>query len=347
MPTDAEIRLALETLQQALGAEKPSSPVRDLWPKFGERSRAKLASWRDDLGRWSHNVEPYFGAIPAETITEQMVEDYRAHRAGQLTRRRKPPTPATVNREIMLLKRILNYSAARRLIRFNPLADTANAPENNIRHTKISGEEQLARLLGHCSPLLAALVLTLYDTGMRRMEAIGLRWDEIDFETSRAVLRHTKNGQPRRPKLTPRVISAIAALPKCSEWIFANPETRKPYHPRYLYELFLRAVRASGLEGIDGEQICFHTFRHSFAYVARRRRRLSEKQIMAMGGWKTRAAFDRYGIVDEEETEEAWENFAKGLNAELAQIAETKRVGPKRSTVDPLPHEKDLDQFVA
>jgi integrase len=75
--------------------------------------------------------------------------------------------------------------------------------------------------------------------------------------------------------------------------VFANPVTgaawvdvRKSFH---------RALEAAELEGL-----WFHDLRRSFVTRARKHR-IPESVVMRMSGHRTRAVFDRYNVVDDED----------------------------------------------
>lgn len=69
--------------------------------------------------------------------------------------------------------------------------------------------------------------------------------------------------------------------------------------------MWQRACSAAGLDGI-----WIHDLRRSFATRARRAG-IPESVVMRMGGWKTRAVFDRYNVVADDDVREA----AKRLQA--------------------------------
>lgn len=310
---------ALDTLRAALDAEAGPT-VAGLWLAFARVKSHELASWQTDEGRARH-ILAFFGEMRAGRLGLVDVDRYREQRRAARTKRGgRPVSVAQRNREVTLLLRVLNFAVKRKLIAANPIAAAQSERENNVRSGRVSSEAELARLLlASRTQVLRALALLLYDHGMRRGEGARLRWSQIGAD-GWVTLTRTKGRRIRRVKLTLRTVDAIFALPRSSEWVFTNPETRRAYHPDTLSGWLAEAFAAAGLCGPDGERLTTHTLRHSFAYVARRRRKLPEQTIMRMGGWKTRSAFDRYGIVDEEETAEAWEVMDAGT-----------RVGPKKA----------------
>ncbi|WP_242342699.1 tyrosine-type recombinase/integrase [Anaeromyxobacter terrae] len=76
-----------------------------------------------------------------------------------------------------------------------------------------------------------------------------------------------------------------------------NPETGRPWQD--IRKMWQRACAAAGLDGI-----WIHDLRRSFATRARRAG-VQESVVMRMGGWKTRAVFDRYNVVADDDVREA------------------------------------------
>lgn len=328
-----QIRHALGVLERAtIGAEVEAGPTfRELWALFAEVYEHRLGDWVTESGRAENHLLPYFGGRDVLALTLRDLELYRSRRRSETSdRTKRPVSAATRNREIGLLQRVLNFAVRFKYIAHNPIAGAEPEPEHGIRRAKVQSERELQRLLRRCTPLIRALVVALHDSGMRRLEVMRLRWDQIERSTRWVTLTRTKRHQARRVRLSPRAARELATLPRFCPWVFANPSTGQPFSPRWLYRKYRKAIARAGLVGPGGEPYVLHTLRHTFAYVARRRRKLPERAIMAMGGWKTRSAFDRYGITDEAEIAEAWDVVDIGVARDLAELRSSVRRGPRK-----------------
>ncbi len=325
-------RAALDLLCRELGLSAGRGPcVADLWEEFAAvKSLELLSSWGTERGRATRHLLPFFAHLRAAGLTLIDVDRYRAKRRVEKIERGDTRTTAgTRNREVTLLQRILNFGVARGLLPSNPIAHSRQEKERGARLGRISGEGQFQRLLAETvDPITRTLAILSYDHGPRPKEAASLRWDWIDAD-GWVTVPYAKNGRPRRYRLTGRCRKAVFALPRICHHVFANPDTKRRYNPRTLYKYMKRAIVAAGLVGPDGAPLVPYALRHSFAYVARRLRKIPEKTIMKMAGWRTRSAFDRYGSVDEEETEEGWAAMDAGVRAELRAM---KRKGPRRDS---------------
>jgi len=136
---------------------------------------------------------------------------------------------------------------------------------------------------------LSALWMLIATTGLRRGEALGLRWSDVDLDTGRAQINQTviaigwtvHLGQPktqagRRPiALDPSTILvlrehqlAMQARPATSagrggdQLVFSEPDGA-PLHPERVYQAFRRAVIRHHLPSIP-----LHGLRHTWATLA-------------------------------------------------------------------------------
>jgi integrase len=175
-------------------------------------------------------------------------DGYRTARLGEKTIRKKAPAPASLDLEVELLKRMLNYAVACGSLKSNPIAAVKLLRRPNVRRTEEAP--------------------TVFLTGRVR-EALEL--------------------QPRFLK---------------SAFVFTNPETEKAW--RDVRTMFARACKAAGLTGV-----WFHDLRRSFVTNARRRG-VPESVVMKMSGHRTRAVFDRYNIVEEDDLREAVKRIEAG-----------------------------------
>ncbi len=144
---------------------------------------------------------------------------------------------------------------------------------------------------------------------MRLREILGLRWSQVDLKLGMIKLgaEDTKTEQPRTLFLTSRVRKALEARPRhlMSDWIFTNPETEEAWDD--IRKVFRRACTSAKLTGV-----WFHDLRRSFVTSARRRG-VPESVVMKMSGHRTRAVFDRYNIVEEDDLRDAVKRIEAGI----------------------------------
>ncbi len=303
--------------------------VADVWSTYEPVCRRDNAAWQTEIGR-SRHVLRHLGGRKAMSLTVADVDAYRNARLGETTRTGRPPSPATLDREVELLKRALNYAVTCARVPSNPIGRARLLRKPNVRHAVID-EAAFARLLEATAEKFRPVIMFAYDTGMRCGEILDLRWGQVDLRAGvvRLTPQDTKGGESRIVYLTTRVREALKELPRGLHelHVFLNPETGKRW--RDVRTLFGRACRLAGIEGL-----WFHDLRRSFVTNARRRG-IPESVVMRMSGHRTRAVFDRYNIISETDLVEALGRLEAGQQAELADIVrqdsvKVARPAPKR-----------------
>ena len=127
----------------------------------------------------------------------------------------------------------------------------------------------------HATPHLEALVLFMFATGARVSEALAVEWDHVDLQAATALIPRSKIGEQRLVNLPPRLVAAIANLP------------RMPNRPVFFYRKrgdlhnkWDAIVKAAGIK-----RMTCHSARHGFATTALKK--LDPKTAAQLGGWKS------------------------------------------------------------
>jgi integrase len=139
-------------------------------------------------------------------------------------------------------------------------------------------------------PDVGVLALFMFATAARISEALAVRWDDINFQSRKVLIRQTKIGNERLANLPPPLVLALANLPrKAKPFAFAG-------HSAAL-GAWERAVEAAGIEPLT-----FHSCRHGFATTLLRRG-VDVVTIAKLGGWKSPAhVFQTYGHAQDDAT---------------------------------------------
>jgi integrase len=195
----------------------------------------------------------FFGETRLRDIVPARIERYKQERLLKVS-------PATVNREVALLKHLFNL--AERWGEFkgpNPVRHVSFLPEDNFMLRVLSeAEEEL--LLQHASPYLQDIIVFAVNTGLRSGEIFNLSWEEVDLEHNVVRLLVRKNRRLLEVPMNERaaaVVHAWAAMKKC-RYVFYNPETGDRWKDLWLG--LKKACRKAGLQDVT-----WHTFRHTFA----------------------------------------------------------------------------------
>jgi integrase len=153
--------------------------VRQLWEDWKPISERDKDSWRDDVSRSKRLLE-HLGGRVAQNLNQRDIDEYRALRLAETTRKGEAPSPATLDREIAQLKRMCSYAVECGRLQSHPLAHVKLLRKPNVRQVAID-EETFAKLLDAASPELRPILVVAYDTGMRKGEILNLRWSLLDL----------------------------------------------------------------------------------------------------------------------------------------------------------------------
>jgi integrase len=154
------------------------------------------------------------------------------------------------------------------------------------------------------TPLHRSMVQFAYYTGWRRGEIVKLTWNQISWESK--VLRIDPPTENQRTKGEDARVIPFAKTPlegllkerwKQREGLFVFHRHGKPVQT--FYKVWKAACKRAGLEGWRP-----HDFRRTAARELVNAG-VPEKVVMQIVGWKTRAMFDRYHIVNEADVAQA------------------------------------------
>mgnify|MGYP006282698197 CR=1 FL=1 len=198
----------------------------------------------------------------------------------------KPATRQTRYRHVRML---LNWAEEAGLLDENPLDDVSK-PRGGDTEPECLDPEQVGKILrairahrkmrdGEPGPQpddhwLTIMIRLCLCTGLRRGEALGLRWKDVDLGNETLVVRHreqegstTKSGDERRVPLRGDALTALHEEyerrnpdPSAHVIVDSDNDPVKPDRVSKRFKFFVRKAKLSGREGIS-----FHTLRHSCA----------------------------------------------------------------------------------
>lgn len=159
-----------------------------------------------DAGKSDRYLTPIFNKWE-----RRLVRDIRPGNVHDLARQLYPDAgPATRNRQVISpVQAIINHAAKRglcQLIRVERFFVPKHQPG-------VATMDWLEKFMGSASPHLAAFACFMAMTGARVSEAIRLDWDDVDLVARTALLRLTKNGDPRRANLPDALVARLGAIP--------------------------------------------------------------------------------------------------------------------------------------
>jgi integrase len=184
----------------------------------GDRKVAGLRSYNDGKLRLEISRE-YFGKRRLREISHADIDKFRLARLGTPTKHGKQRSIATVNRDLAVLRRVLNVALANGWIHKSPftMGKTLISIGDEKPRERILTREEEERLLLACTGWRAHLrpiIICALDTGMRRGELFKLVWSDVDFDNKLITIRafNTKTMRQRQVGMTERLASELAIL---------------------------------------------------------------------------------------------------------------------------------------
>lgn len=175
---------------------------------------------------------------------------------GYLKRLQTPVRPATVNRELSLLKHMFSKAIEWGKCKENP-AKKVKKLKGEVKRVRFLMPDEVQILLSSCADYLKPIVTVAVHTGMRKGELLGLKWEQVNFEQGIITLHDTKNSERRDIPMDETVKTVLKGMEKKRDHVFCNEEGETFVR---LQRSFEAALKKSGIEDFR-----FHDLRHTFA----------------------------------------------------------------------------------
>jgi integrase len=190
-----------------------------------------------------------------QDITAWMIEKYKS-------KRKQTCKPASVNRELALLKHVFSMAVKWGRMKENPARDVRGL-KGATKRVRFLMPDEVQKLLSCCDGImkgvLRPMVTLAVHTGMRKGEILSLRWGQIDFEQGIITLHDTKNGERRDIPMDETAKTTLRGLERKGELVFPSRNgTRIDYTQIHL--TFREALKKAGITDFK-----FHDLRHTFA----------------------------------------------------------------------------------
>ena len=302
---EAILRNKLDGLDSGrMSVQAHQTQVRDLWDPLKTNYQIKGQRVQDLFIRWKH-LEPVFANEMVRNVTHTRMEQY------VMARFNEGAAPATVQREIACLRRMIRLGAKSGLVSVLPIFPSIYV--DNARQIFWEPEE-FNNILGEVPDYLRPLLVTEYWTGLRANELLKLEWRHVDLESGRIELdrQMTKNKAFKTLYLHKDALRALTDWRKNTEDLMAATHTivTHVFHrngkPIKSYRTaWDNARRRLGLQGK-----VFHDFRRTLTRHLRDAG-VDDVTSMKITGHKTRSVFDRYNIRDERDVKNAAEKLSR------------------------------------
>jgi integrase len=208
-----------------------------------------------------NNLKASFAKLRLSQVTPDLIEDFKDHRLAQ------GAGPATVNRDLAVLRRMLKLAQRKRFIARTPFVEVELLEERTVRrrpHIVTFDEEE--RILAVAEPHIHAITIIQLETGMRpNRETLMLKWDDIDLVNDVIRVRESKTQAGiRNVPISGRCKAELLAWrnrlgPEFSPYVF--PSMRNPVRP-------MKDIRRGWARTLKAAKIDYfwvYNLRHTFA----------------------------------------------------------------------------------
>ncbi|NVJ99419.1 MAG: tyrosine-type recombinase/integrase [Alphaproteobacteria bacterium] len=194
-----------QILRVSIGKKKPSSLETD-------RNRLK-------------KVLPRIGGQYLDGFDTELLEWYQVQRLGDNV------SPDTVNSDIKLIRKVMNWGKQRKI-------DCAMPPIEPLQPEKremyIPTPKEMERVLANVCKKTRLVARFILETGCRAGEAYNLKWDHLDLSNLEASIRAGESWTPktkhsaRTIPISHQLADDLSRLPKVSAYVFPGRVPKKP-----------------------------------------------------------------------------------------------------------------------
>lgn len=276
-PTQALARKAVQALLLKLNAETPRSELQV--PSFGtlldkfkdEEMPTRYSTRKSYESMIKMHIRPKWGDYPLDRMKPMAIEQWLRQLALA------PKTKAHI-RSLMHLV----FTCAERwcLIEMgkNPIALVrVKDCTKRLKRPRILTIEQFYDLLPRLKEPYRTMVIVAQSLGLRVSEIVALQWGDFDFDNLTLLVQRsavccrvdfvkTEYSHDFVP-LDPDLAEVLKSWRKKSEfkqdidWVFPNPATGNPF---YQEEIQKKHIKPAGKAAKLGDDIGWHTFRHTY-----------------------------------------------------------------------------------
>jgi len=238
-------------------------PMRDAIDLYMAHYAGRDTTRLQRLGWWQQKLDTLplqdLGDDQVHAALEELAQQPSRYYAGDdaegkpiYKAKRKPISPATINRYAASLAAVITWTIKRRIAPrgfVHPCRSIERQTEASGK-TRFLSDDERARLLDACRaapwPRMYVLALMGLTTGARKGELLALRWEDVDLERAVATCGRSKNGDPKVLPVVPAVVEILRSFSgKPSELVFPCATPTSLSHSRSSGRMFSSRRRSA------------------------------------------------------------------------------------------------------
>ena len=315
-------------------------PVKHSWHDLAEKFSAWMAqriaigklreSTRERYLQTSAAFEKFLassGIVNLADIGRPVVEGFKAWQLARVLAKKHSRGGGGVVLDAAILHRIFGYAVESEMIVKNPVRLEGRPGDQPARGAQPFNAAQLQKLRQQAGPDLLTFLLLRW-TGLRGSDIVGLRWEEIDWQT-REINRLTM--KRRKRVILPVHQELFFALEierdrrnaQPEDRVLLNPATGRPFTRRRLYQRIVMLGRRAGV--LDCHP---HRFRDTLA-VDLLARGASPYDVAKLLGDAVQTVEDHYAPFVRELRERARGIMENGVGLEIAGTPQPQLKAPE------------------
>jgi integrase len=293
--------------------------LKDLIERYETEYTSKKKYQARDRSIFKH-FKSFFGENTLLQDIEKYIGEYESYRTAQGAK------PATIVKELGLLRRMFNLAKKWRWVKDNPVS-LIEMPKVKNERVRYLTEDEYRRLLNALEneaipQWLKPIVEVALHTGLRQSNLLNLKWSEVNLFSRVITIEaiHMKNKENLGLPLTQRAVEILKELQKTKQiegYVFHD--NGKKIYPEKLRRAFKKACKITGIKDFT-----FHDLRHTFASYLRQRGVDLHSISKLLGHADTRMT-QRYSHLSVENLREAIsvleKGAQKGAHFALSEIA--------------------------
>lgn len=229
----------------------------ELAEKYEKQVFCELKSQKSTKG-YLNQLKAFFGSYSLSDINPAIIDDFKQMRKA------KGVKPATINRQLNVLRRMLNL-AKKRWLWIKDVPPIEMEPKADRKRIRYLSFEEYHKVIDCCEGWIEEIVIVAAWTGLRQGNILNLRKDRVNLAARIIMLdgyemKNQENLIIPIPEPALEVLKEIIKVSsKNTPFVFCDNDY-KPHYKVKVERAFRKALNAAGIEDFR-----FHDLRHCFA----------------------------------------------------------------------------------